>query len=99
MINWDILQNTFLFNSNFLKISTGITQRVSQLIHPENTWSKYLLRLKLLKIGTKQPKKIQFHSEVHFKRSKYVRLVKTMDNAQLIFMNQLCSEAAVQRYS
>ena len=35
-----------------------------------------LLRLKQLKIGIKQPKKIQLHTDLLFKRSEYVRLVK-----------------------
>ena len=35
-----------------------------------------LSRLKQLEIGTKQPKKIQFHSDLLFKQCEYVRLVK-----------------------
>ena len=70
--------------SNFLKISTGITQGVpisSPWTYLEQTlklMGQTLLRLKQLKIGTKQSKKIKIHSDLLFKQSEYVRLVATV---------------------
>lgn len=90
MINWDILTNDFLFDSNFLKISTGITQRlpISSLgINLEEIVKlidQALLKLKILKFGTKDLKEIQLHSHLRFKRSKYVGIVKTKNNGKLI---------------
>ena len=67
--------------SNFLKISTDTTQGFSNhftLNEPRVNpgMGQTLVRLKQLKIGIKQPKKIQFHSDLLFKQSEYVRLVK-----------------------
>ena len=70
--------------SNFLKISTGITQGVpisspwTYLEQILKLMGQTLVRLKQLKIGTKQSKKIKIHSDLLFKQSEYVRLVATV---------------------